>query len=393
MTLGAALAGAAHSRRPPRLAEPPLDNPSAPTQEYPATDRHEDGMSIMEACARGGAIAILLLFAAISARDGRSIAAARYAALFALGVAAALVSYAPALATDRALWLVPLRVLAFGNPAIFWVLASALFDDEFALSWRHGAAWLGLIVLGFWAIYGPAGPRPFLAVNGLSLLCLGLALLTVFAGRAGDLIEARRRLRLAFVVSVTVFIAAIIVSVTLLQGGQGHPLYGYVNAFGALGLTFVFAIALLSLAPGAMFEPLALTEARRSPAPAGLIDDPQEGAQLAALARELEENRAYRDETLSIAKLALRLGLPEYRLRRLINQRLGHRNFSAFLNHYRLAEVMTALADPAQAAVPILTVGLDAGFNSIGSFNRAFKAHTGTTPSEFRRRSLATGGH
>ena len=35
----------------------------------------------------------------------------------------------------------------------------------------HGAAWLGLMVLGFWAIYGPAGPRPFLAVNGLSLIC------------------------------------------------------------------------------------------------------------------------------------------------------------------------------------------------------------------------------
>jgi AraC-like DNA-binding protein len=39
--------------------------------------------------------------------------------------------------------------------------------------------------------------------------------------------------------------------------------------------------------------------------------------------------------------------------------------------------------------VPILTIALDAGFQSIGPFNRAFKAETGMTPSEFRRTRLA----
>ena len=49
----------------------------------------------------------------------------------------------------------------------------------------------------------------------------------------------------------------------------------------------------------------------------------------------------------------------------------------------------TAIADPAQEAVPILTIALDAGFQSLGPFNRAFKAETGLTPSEFRRHKLA----
>jgi AraC-like DNA-binding protein len=49
---------------------------------------------------------------------------------------------------------------------------------------------------------------------------------------------------------------------------------------------------------------------------------------------------------------------------------------------------MTALADPAQEAVPILTIALDAGFQSLGPFNRAFKTQTGMTPSEFRRQQL-----
>jgi AraC-like DNA-binding protein len=99
--------------------------------------------------------------------------------------------------------------------------------------------------------------------------------------------------------------------------------------------------------------------------------------------------RAYRDEDLSLASLAARLSVPEYRLRRLINQRLGHRNFNAFVNGYRLADASAALADPRQRELPVLSIALEAGFQSIGPFNRAFKATTGRTPTEFRREKLA----
>jgi AraC-like DNA-binding protein len=98
--------------------------------------------------------------------------------------------------------------------------------------------------------------------------------------------------------------------------------------------------------------------------------------------------RAYRQEGLTIAGLARQLGLPEYRLRRLINQGLGYRNFNSFVNHYRIAEAKAALGDAQQVEVPVLTIALDAGFSSLGPFNRAFKAETGTTPTDFRRASL-----
>jgi len=77
--------------------------------------------------------------------------------------------------------------------------------------------------------------------------------------------------------------------------------------------------------------------------------------------------------------------LPEYRLRQAINEGLGYRNFNAFINHYRLEEAKAALADPGQRDVPVLTIAMDAGFQSLGPFNRAFKAETGQTPTEFRR--------
>lgn len=114
----------------------------------------------------------------------------------------------------------------------------------------------------------------------------------------------------------------------------------------------------------------------------------QEAALLDALCKLMEKGKAYRDDGLSIASLSQTLGVQEYRLRRLINQQLGHRNFSAFVNGYRLTEAAAALADPGQDGVPVLTIALDAGFGSIGPFNRAFKAHTGLTPTEYRRARL-----
>ena len=64
-------------------------------------------------------------------------------------------------------------------------------------------------------------------------------------------------------------------------------------------------------------------------------------------------------------------------MRRLINQRLGYRNFNVFLNNHRIEEAKAALADPGQAEVPVITIAMDAGFQSLGPFNRAFKATTG----------------
>jgi len=104
-----------------------------------------------------------------------------------------------------------------------------------------------------------------------------------------------------------------------------------------------------------------------------------------ALMRLMADERIYRHDNVSIGTLATKLSIPEYKLRRLINQRLGYRNFNVFLNEHRIAEAKAALADPSQAEVPVITIAMDAGFQSLGPFNRAFKATTGVTPTEYRR--------
>ena len=97
----------------------------------------------------------------------------------------------------------------------------------------------------------------------------------------------------------------------------------------------------------------------------------------------------YREAGLSIGALAERLGAPEHRLRALINQRLGYRNFSAFLNEARIAEAKGWLADPERVALPVLTIAMDLGYGSLAPFNRAFREATGQAPSDFRRAAFA----
>ncbi|UAB79536.1 AraC family transcriptional regulator [Erythrobacter sp. SCSIO 43205] len=97
------------------------------------------------------------------------------------------------------------------------------------------------------------------------------------------------------------------------------------------------------------------------------------------------EDGTYKSPGLTIAKLSEELDVPEHRLRALINRRLGHRNFSAFLNRYRIAEAKGMLASSDHVDLPILTIAMDLGYNSLPPFNRAFRQETGKSPSEYRK--------
>jgi AraC-like DNA-binding protein len=96
----------------------------------------------------------------------------------------------------------------------------------------------------------------------------------------------------------------------------------------------------------------------------------------------------YRRTGLTITALAAEFGYPEHQLRKLINQHLGFRNFSFFLNSFRIEEATERLSDPAQARTPVLTIALDLGYASLGPFNRAFKELTGTTPTAYREKAI-----
>ena len=367
-------------------------------------------MSLIEAALRGGAVVLLVLIAALLLRDARRVPAGIFAALFALGAAAYSIVSASVFAPVPPLWLLPLRMIGMGNPLVFCLFAAALFDDDFKPSWLHAVAWLTMVACGLVAcMWIDAAPARW-AFSALGLACNALGVWYVLSGRALDLVEERRRLRAVLVVLLALYSAAIIATEIALPAGSGGPILYLANGIGLLTITLVFAVVLLSISGDSALISLPVSEPAVQAAIEGMqgtlqvaspyrptvVPDPRDRAErdddtrlLSALRRLMEHDRAYREEGLSIGGLAGKLGIPEHGLRRLINRRLGYRNFNAFLNRYRLDDVMAALADPAQEAVPILTVAMDAGFQSLGPFNRAFKAQTAMTPSEFRRLQLS----
>jgi len=343
-------------------------------------------MSVLEAGLRGGGIAVLLLLAIAGWRDARCAAAARYGVLFALCAIAYLIESAPPLASEHPPWIVPIRLLSVVAPAVFQLWSAANFDDSFVPRWWRWLPFGGMAALALWAIVTDRA-LAWHATQLAALLLVGAGLREALAGRDADLLEGRRRFRLILAVGVGLCIAGL----TLLAyaASQGiHADRGLVGPGSVLALALTSALLRLRIEPRPDLEPAAPASSPRLPTAPAVAMDAEERALLDRLQLLMEHDRIYRQEGLGIAALAARLAIPEYRLRRLINQRLGHRNFSSYINGYRLAEAAAALADASQARVPILTIALDAGFQSLGPFNRAFKAYAGVTPSEFRRDRL-----
>jgi AraC-like DNA-binding protein len=373
----------------------------------------EPWLPLLDAALRGAMLAGLLLLATSLLRLPRRVPFEQLGVLLALGVCVQVVAaWPPVEGTAPSWWRAPLVGVSMGNSVLFWLWVRSLCDDDFRPGRRHTLAWavvalLGVINIGWllpWCLGGGPGWGWALsqAVFALPMLFALLAVAAALSHWRDDLVERRRWLR-SFIVAAgcgytllqavlrglrpdnrlspeaAVLDLAVLLCVVaaacwlLLRPHRDGVTAGLVPAWPALP-------AVSTTSPGA--EPGA-------PATAAPPPDPAEERLAAALQRAMAEDRVYKDPTLSVAGLAARLQVPEYRLRRLINQRLGQRNFNAYLNGHRLAEAKAALADPACQHLPVLSLALEAGFGSIGPFNRAFKADTGLTPTDFRRQKLA----
>ena len=158
------------------------------------------------------------------------------------------------------------------------------------------------------------------------------ALFVVWNGWRGDLVEQRRRLRGPILAISAVYAFAVIIVQTW------EIYFGFARSLSPIAAGALMCLGLLALAAFGRMEPDLFRQSQRNVAKPE-SDAPSltgEDARLAAaLDRLMQEDRIYREEGLSVSSLALKLKLPEHRLRRLINQQLGHRNFNAFVNQWR----------------------------------------------------------
>jgi AraC-like DNA-binding protein len=278
-------------------------------------------------------------------------------------------------------------------PFFTWLFALRVFEHEP----RRIALWgTPVLLTAAWMLAAFVLPR--LAIGFYIIHIIGLALVAdlfrvAVLERADDLVEQRRTFRLWLPLLVAGQTGGILVYDMV--GGRAsfsadNSPASLVNAVMILAVVLFTGLTLLRTEPELLVRASPPADAE-SPStfgtPTPLMLSPSE----IVLKDKLEAAMAqglYRTPGLTIAGLADSLGTPEHRLRALINRRMGHRNFSAFLNRYRINEARALLADREKVDLPVLTIAMDLGYNSLPPFNRAFREETGQTPSDFRRAAI-----
>ncbi len=227
--------------------------------------------------------------------------------------------------------LAPLMNLARNlTPAAFMALCHALFAEERRLP-RWLIALVGVQMFleepAHWVI--PDGQAEWLTEMApalLQTLFAGMALYWTIATWRDDLVERRRtRLRpfTTLVIGVDILLSGLLTRV-LIDPNSIANYYAHIALVGtqlALASFVLLQIRAEDLDAGAPVR----VAANREPAAAN-----QDDAALARLTALMGEN-VHREPGLTLKALADRVGLPDYRMRKLIHERLGFANFNAFL--------------------------------------------------------------
>jgi AraC-like DNA-binding protein len=151
---------------------------------------------------------------------------------------------------------------------------------------------------------------------------------------------------------------------------------GYTSyIFGALTFTFVLALSAVvyvQMRKGdTAIEPY---EDRRIPAL-------EAATQLNTLAELMARERLHVDPSLTLPRLARRLGQPQARLSQLLNDN-NKTSFKQYLTQLRVDEAKLLLQQSPQK--PLEIIAESAGFQSMSTFYSAFKKSVGVTPAAYR---------
>jgi AraC-like DNA-binding protein len=277
------------------------------------------------------------------------------------------------------------------TPFVLWIIARWLFLDSGQIPL---SAWL---VIAFFVLDRGIGSaiaigNPEAIASGFSFvlvqlipqaLMFGFTLHAIYLavyGYSSDLVEQRRKFRVIFVTCAGLLIGTIV----------GSGIIGYFNGFTmptAIYSLYIFvatmAFNLTSLRlddEAASLVPEQRVQQRNQETPA-----PSQSAADAGIVAKIEnlmvQERLFTQAGLTISDLADALSIQEYRLRRIINQSMKHRNFNQFLNSYRIEDARDKLVG---SRLAISSVAFEAGYSSLSVFNKAFKDRYGMTPSEYR---------
>lgn len=277
--------------------------------------------------------------------------------------------------TSQTLQTVKTLVFAFAPILVAWGILE-IFEDDFEVQpWQIAFVCFSIPTHFMTGIHPAFGYICHFTSMGIYAYIFYVA----WSTSKNDLVAARCQFRLWFMSGAA--LAGIVFSLLhLVYGDYELPtIVRILEGATILVLSIIFAYWALKVREHVWAMP---NREKRS-APENL--SPAEMGLLKKLEASMEDD-IWRQEGLTIRKLAEILESPEHRLRKVINQGLGYRNFAHFVNEHRIGAACEVLADPIKAEVPIITIAYEVGYASLGPFNRAFRDIVGESPTEFRKR-------
>jgi AraC-like DNA-binding protein len=287
---------------------------------------------------------------------------------------------------DIGSWAGPLNFARNLTPGLFMVLCFNLFADGTRFPRWLLALFIIEMVLEVIAYRSLPQSGAFIPLSlraipsALQTLFVAVALYWTMANWSADLIEGRRRARIitTIIIGFNIVGSSLLLRVLVAQNSIAN--YETHLALVAANLAAILFLLIFSTDYD-LSVPLEAAKARRIAIPPASAEASDSLARLHDL---LDVEHVYRRPSLTLKELADLVGLPEYRMRKLINEQLGYQNFNAFLHDYRIREACQQLRDPQMRRIPILTIALSIGYQSINTFNRGFREIMGMTPSAYR---------
>lgn len=182
---------------------------------------------------------------------------------------------------------------------------------------------------------------------------------------------------------MAVYVAQVLIAYFFRDGNLGHPVGPIENSTIALLFILLVAVRGLQQAPGLLHNAQTLRTDLSEIAPKytkSALEHEHAARIERKLNRSMSKELLYRDENLSLAKLAQHIGSSPNYVSQTLNEYMGT-SFFDFLNLWRIKEAKALLRTKNGT---ILAIAYEVGFNSRSAFYTAFKKHTGMTPSDYR---------
>ena len=271
--------------------------------------------------------------------------------------------------------------LATSLPYAFWLLSKSLFDDEFEWTSRF---WLLTFMVPILLnvlyrlneLYGASWYSNFRFLPyAISVLFIVLVIYEAVRSKDNDLVLSRLKNRNVFVVFSS-FIALFSVYFFFAEDPMELPLsFETFQHFTISCFLFLFfysqhtyiSVFVVKLPIKSNYDANAVIRSR-------IIEK---------ITLLVEQDKIFTQEGLTITQLSEMLDEKEYQVRKAINDELEYTNFNAFLNHYRIVEACQILQDNRARELTFQEIAYRMGYQSVATFNRAFKRETGQTPSEY----------